>query len=526
MKRVAFFLLAAGLGCPTWAAEPTPATGGGAESTSALVLVDLQSGKLTFVDGASVKISGSSQPAKAGDPFAEKAELETGASPVTEVTFGDGSVMRLGEKTKVSYSAKERIVRVAQGTVLFHSPPGNGGITLQGEKAAGQVAGSTVIGTQDGSGNFSFLLLEGSGAGSVTGGTAGPTFVGVGEMTTIRSGAAEAPEVVEVHVDAVRDNSPLFQQISSSLPSATKVLGTTEQQAMEIQTDIKLLSSLDNFKLTETDPEGVALAMICGVGQDEMGAAKNILLRPVDTAAGTEELASASSSASAAAQAAVGSLNGVAGATSGLASSGSVLASVSSTLQGAANSGDTKSLQALTFAAVNAVGQADPGAVQAVVSGLIASIAGSPQASEAAQVIAAAAIVTASNFGQAAAQAASAGATAGALASGNPGLVQAVSQGLANGTAAIVQGTLVAAGAETPPADARQTEAEPLVAASSPPSSSDGGGLGGTDTAAGGDGEGDLGSTETAAGGGGTPDTQAPIAPVNVPTTPGLTTPI
>ena len=388
MKFILIFGLVAGLACPIQALEPEPgAEVPGPASAPAPVLQDLGSGSITFVEGTSVTISGSNQPVRTGDPFAEKAELETGASPATEVTFGDGSVMRLGEKTKVSYSAKERIVRVAQGTVLFHSPPGNGGITLQGEKAAGQVAGSTVIGTQDGSGNFSFLLLEGSGAGSVTGGTAGPTFVGVGEMTTIRSGAAETPEVVEVHIDAVRDISPLFQQISSPLPSATEVVGTTEQQAMEIQTDIKLLSSLDNFKLTERDPEGVSLAMICGVGQDEIGAAKNILLRPVDTAAGMETASGESSS-------------------------------------------------------------------------------------------------------------------------GTPG---------GGGTF----GTLVAVGGEGFPADARQAEAEPLVAASSPPSSSDG--LAGTDTAAGG--EGDLGATETAAGGGGGADSQAPLAPVVTSPTPSLTTP-
>lgn len=265
-------------------------------SASAPELTDLQTGKISFVGGGSVTISGNSQPAKTGDSFPEKAELKTGTSPVTEVTFGDGSVMRLGENTQVSYSAKERIVRLTAGTVLFHSVEGKGGITVQGAQASGQVAGSTVIGTQDSSGNFSFVLLEGSGAGSVTGGTSVPTVVGVGEMTTIRASSTEPPQVVEVHVDAVRDISPLFQQIPASLPSAAKIVATTEQQAMEIQTDIKLLSSLENFKLTETDPEGQGLAMICGVGQNEMGAAKNILLRPVDTAAGTETAAGESSS--------------------------------------------------------------------------------------------------------------------------------------------------------------------------------------------------------------------------------------
>ena len=105
-------------------------------------------------------------------------------------------------------------------------------------------------------------------------------------------------------------------------------------------------------------------------------------------------------------------------------------------------------------------------------------------------------------------------------AAGQPGFEGGSGSGAGGG------GSLVAFNDSSSPADARQAEAEPLVAASSPPSSGDGGGLGGTDTAAGGDGEGDLGSTETAAGGSGTPDTQAPISPVNVPTTPGLTTPI
>lgn len=378
MKTSAFFLVLVGLASALWAAESKqPAEA--ASVARAPALVDLKSAKITFIGEGSALISSTGQTVKLGDSLAEKTDMETGSVPVTEVTFEDGSVMRLGEKTKVSYSAKERVVRISQGTVLFHSPSGHGGITLQGAQGSGQVAGSTVMGTQDSSGSFSFLLLESSGAGSVTGGPAGTTVIGVGEMTTIRANAAQAPEVVEVHVDAVRDISPLFQQISTPLASSPQVVGTTEQQAMEIQTDIKFLSSLDDFKLTEADPEGVALAMICGVGQNEMGAAKNILLRPVDTAAGTE--------------------------------------------------------------------------------------------------------------------------------------------------AGADQGSVLAVGGASFPVDARQAEAEPLVAATSLPSSGDG--LGSTDTAAGG---GDLGATDTAAGGGGGgADTQAPAslpAPITSSPNPGLTTPI
>ena len=251
-------------------------------------MVELKSGKISRMVGTGGRISGQSPEAKVGDLLPENTELSTGKATVTEVTFEDGSVMRLGENAKILFLSKERLVQVKQGVALFYSPEGHGGISLQGGEVTGQVSGSTVMGARDSAGNFSFFVLESSGPGAVSGPSVAPVFLGVGQMTTVRSAAGQTPEVMDVHVDAVRDISPIFQEIPTALPSDPKVLGTTEQQAFEVQTDVKLLSSLENYKLTATDPEGVALAMICKVGQDEIGAAKNILLRPMDTAAGTE----------------------------------------------------------------------------------------------------------------------------------------------------------------------------------------------------------------------------------------------
>ena len=277
------FILAGSVWASAPSAPPSPAS-----PAPGQVLVELKSGKITYLEGAGVKISGANLAAKVGDPLGEKTILETGFAVVTEVTFEDGSVMRLGEKTKISFLSKERSVRLENGTVLFYSPEGNGGISIQGGDAIGQVPGSTVMGTRDSTGNFSMFVLESSGAGSLSGPNAPTTFLGVGEGATIRTVPGETPEVMDVHIDAVRDISPLFQQIPADLPSSEKIVQTTYRQAEDIQGDVKLLSSLDNYKLTQTDPEGVALAMICAVGPDEMGAAKNILLRPLDTAAGTE----------------------------------------------------------------------------------------------------------------------------------------------------------------------------------------------------------------------------------------------
>jgi len=349
---------------------------------------ELKSGEFTMVKNQVEHSSGSSRSlAKTKDPLEEKSVVDTGATSLTEVGFGDSSVLRLGSNTQFSFQSKERIIKLDKGTMLMNVPPGNGGITVDGGGVTGAVSGTTVMASRDEQGNFSFMILEGEGGGKVIGKDGVPVFLGAGQMAIVHQDG-KPTKVVEVHIDAVRDVSPLYQDFPTNFNGAEKVLNTTQIQSDEIQNDIKLLSSLKDFDLTQSDPEGVALAMICGVGQNEMGASKNILLRPMDTAAGNEEQGSGS------------------------------------------------------------------------------------------------------------------GAGAGG-------------------------GSLVAVSESSSPADARQEDASPLVAASSPPSSGDGG-LGGTDTAAGteGGGEGDLGATETAAGGGGTPDTQAPIAPVNVPTTPGLTTPI
>lgn len=284
MKRWLLPLILSG---SAWAADPS-ALPTPAPAAPPPVLVELKSGKITYMEGAGVKIAGASGSAKVGDLLEEKTALETGLSPVTEITFADGSVMRLGEKTKVSFSSHERSFRLESGTLLVYSPEGHGGISILGGDSVGQVAGSTVMGTRDSAGNFTMLVLESSGAGSLSAPNAPTTFLGSGEGATIRTAAGETPEVMDVHIDAVRDISPLFQQIPNDLPSSEKVVATTYRQAEEIQGDVKLLSSLENYKLTQTDPEGVALAMICSVGAEEMGAAKNILLRPLDTAAGTE----------------------------------------------------------------------------------------------------------------------------------------------------------------------------------------------------------------------------------------------
>jgi hypothetical protein len=253
---------------------------------------ELKSGEFTMVKNQVEHSSGSPKSmAKTKDQLEEKSVVDTGAASLTELGFDDSSVLRLGSNTQFSFQSKERIIKLDKGTMLMNVPPGNGGITVDGGGVTGAVSGTTVMASRDEQGNFSFMILEGEGGGKVIGKDGVPIFLVAGQMATVHQDG-KPTKVVEVHIDAVRDLSPLYQDSSVNLNGSDKVLVTTEFQSDEIQNDLKLLSSLKDFGLTQADPEGVALAMICGVGQDEMGAAKNILLRPAGTATAAGESSS------------------------------------------------------------------------------------------------------------------------------------------------------------------------------------------------------------------------------------------
>lgn len=253
-----------------------------------LAAKELQTGEFTVVKNQVEHTTGSSKtPAKTKDQLGEKSVVDTGVASLTELGFTDDSVVRLGANTQFSFQSKERIIKLDKGTLLMNVPPGNGGITVDGGGVTGAVSGTTIMVSRDDAGNFGFMVLEGTGGGTVIGKDGVPVNIVAGQMA-IAPHDGKPTKVVEVHVDAVRDISPLFEEFPVNLNGSEKVLVTTEFQSDEIQNNLKLLSSLKDFDLTQSDPEGVALAMICGVGQDEMGAARNILLRPLDTAAGTQ----------------------------------------------------------------------------------------------------------------------------------------------------------------------------------------------------------------------------------------------
>ncbi|NBY66801.1 MAG: hypothetical protein EBQ51_07010, partial [Verrucomicrobia bacterium] len=66
-------------------------------------------------------------------------------SSLAEITADDSSIIRIGAHSVFSYSSKERIVKLDKGTMLMHTPPGNGGATIESGGVTGAISGTTFM---------------------------------------------------------------------------------------------------------------------------------------------------------------------------------------------------------------------------------------------------------------------------------------------------------------------------------------------------------------------------------------------
>jgi hypothetical protein len=250
-----------------------------------LAAKELKSGEFTVVKNQVEHSLGSSKsPAKTKDQLEEKSVVDTGAASLTELGFNDSSVLRLGSNTQFSFQSKERIIKLDKGTMLMNVPPGNGGITVDGGGVTGAVSGTTVMASRDEEGNFSFMILEGEGAGKVIGKDGVAVDLIPGQMAIVRQDG-KPTKVVEVNVDAMRDHSPLYTDFSARLPGSDRVQGTTDRQAVDVQNEVTFLQGPTQQGLETSGPAVRALAMLAGMSSAEIDNSRNILLGD-STAAG------------------------------------------------------------------------------------------------------------------------------------------------------------------------------------------------------------------------------------------------
>lgn len=133
-------------------------------STFSVRAIDLKQSKFTeIVNDVKVISAGdkSIAPATMDEIFKVPDVLRTGPDSRAELVADDQTVTRVGANTIFSFDPANRTIDLRQGSLLFHSPHGKGGGTIQTGSATASVLGTTIIVSTTPNGGFKVLVLEG-----------------------------------------------------------------------------------------------------------------------------------------------------------------------------------------------------------------------------------------------------------------------------------------------------------------------------------------------------------------------------
>jgi hypothetical protein len=195
---------------------------GGAEITAIRNKVDKVNAKET-------------RPVGVKDLVADGEQLQTKQNSLAELKFSDRSVVRLGANAVFSYDSEERLVQIDRGTVLIHTPPGNGGLTIVSGGVKGTVRGDTFLLTAyseqgKATGGFALLVLEGRSTTRVTGPNGVAVQIIPGEMAVVGSASKGAPKVFNVNLAQTIRTCPLIGAFPDPLPTLKEITQAAIQQ--------------------------------------------------------------------------------------------------------------------------------------------------------------------------------------------------------------------------------------------------------------------------------------------------------
>ena len=185
--------------------------------------LDLKQSKFTQVVNDVQIISGadkSSKTAAVNDLFKRPDVLRTGANSRAELVAEDQTITRVGANTVFSFDPANRTIDLQKGSLLFHSPKGKGGGTIQTGSATASVLGTTIVVTTTAQGGFKLLVLEGEAEIKFFSGL--KQHLSAGQMTFILPGGGMSPIIV-FRLDANNKGNQLIQGFNRPLPSSSKL---------------------------------------------------------------------------------------------------------------------------------------------------------------------------------------------------------------------------------------------------------------------------------------------------------------
>jgi len=196
--------------------------------------IDLKQAKFTQVVNRVGVISASDKSfhnAAVNDLFKMPDMVSTGKDSRAELVAADGTVTRVGANTIFSYDNANRTIDLQQGSLLFHSPHGDGGGSIHTASATAAVVGTTIIVTATPGGGFKVLDLEGQAEIHFLNGL--QQTLEPGQMTIIMPGGTHSPILI-FRLDSEVKGSLLVSGFDQPLPSIGRIDAEIARQLEEI----------------------------------------------------------------------------------------------------------------------------------------------------------------------------------------------------------------------------------------------------------------------------------------------------
>ncbi len=251
----------------------------GFDPSRVALAASMGSAQITAVRNAVEKVENEKgRPAVVSDSVVEGDMVRTRSESLAELTFSDKTITRMGSNSQFSYTSQERLVKIEKGTVLMHTPPGNGGATITSGGVTGAISGTSFLLTANpamctkkpcqqqmrerpneldplkrfycedhpdvpqapSTGGFAIVVLEGKDVTKVTGPNGMTVELQPGQMAVVGPVMDGAPRVFTVDLATIIRTCPLIQAFPTPLPS----IGDIVQTAM-VQQQMQGIRNLD-----------------------------------------------------------------------------------------------------------------------------------------------------------------------------------------------------------------------------------------------------------------------------------------
>jgi hypothetical protein len=171
-------------------------------------------------------------PARKDELFRAPEIMKTGSESRSEMVSEDQTITRVGADTLFSFEPIERTINLREGSILFQSPTGRGGGTINTASATASVLGTTIIVVATRDGGFKLLVLEGTGQVRMPNGRR--LVLHGGQMSVVPPGARMPGPVLNFLLRDQVKTSLLVQGFKRPLPSWDKIRKQILEQDEEI----------------------------------------------------------------------------------------------------------------------------------------------------------------------------------------------------------------------------------------------------------------------------------------------------